>query len=332
MIIKCQSCNSEFKIDESRLKEGGSKVRCAVCKDVFEVYPSEKEPVEDPSLEDILVEEEYEETVALDSVPDVEAEKPEAVEESIEAGFDKAFEDVMDEKEPPTASTAQMDMEGAIDKASRVEEEGLTWADTDKQIPKKRAEVGEAPDIVLPKGKPGRSVGLLVVLVVILLLLGGAVTIFFLAPHLIPDSLSFLKPSTREEVTDVGIAKLGFKAVTGSFIESKEAGQLFVVKGMVTNNYSNRRSFILVKAAILDEQGKVVKRKMAYAGNIFRDEQIKTLTVDEITKAAKNRFGKGRMNLNLEPNSSIPFLIIFADLPENMTEFTVEAVRSSPGE
>jgi hypothetical protein len=36
------------------------------------------------------------------------------------------------------------------------------------------------------------------------------------------------------------------------------------------------------------------------------------------------------MNTNVLPNSSIPFVVVFDSLPEDMSEFTVEAVSSSP--
>lgn len=332
MNVECAECNSEFSIDESRLKDGGSKVRCAVCKNVFTVYPPEKEPVEELSLEE-SPEEELEETVALDSVSDLTEKEPETIEESIEAEFDKAFDDAM---EGPAGADQLpdlgegLDMEGAMDQASEIEEKVTRKAT--QEIPRRPEKVKKAPAAPRFVEKPRRSPLLMVVLLVILLVLGGAAAVYFLVPDLIPDSFSFLKPATREDIADVGIRRLSFKAVTGSFVDSHKTGQLFVVKGMVTNNYPEPRSFILVKGSILDENGAVVKRRLAYAGNIFREEQLKAMSLEDIKNGLKNRFGKGRMNLNIDPGGSIPFTIIFDDLPENMSEFTVEAVRSSAAE
>ncbi len=39
MIIQCENCKTEFNLDESLIKEGGSKVRCSVCKEIFMAYP-----------------------------------------------------------------------------------------------------------------------------------------------------------------------------------------------------------------------------------------------------------------------------------------------------
>lgn len=39
MVIVCQSCSRRFNLDETRLKPGGSKVRCSKCGAIFTVCP-----------------------------------------------------------------------------------------------------------------------------------------------------------------------------------------------------------------------------------------------------------------------------------------------------
>jgi len=43
-----------------------------------------------------------------------------------------------------------------------------------------------------------------------------------------------------------------------------------------------------------------------------------------------NKLGKAKMNVNISPKSSIPFTVVFDSLPNDMNEFTVEAVSSFP--
>jgi predicted Zn finger-like uncharacterized protein len=183
--------------------------------------------------------------------------------------------------------------------------------------------------------KPGKSPLLPAILIVLVLLLGGATAVYFFAPQYIPESvfqfMPFLKGAETREIRDPGIRRLSFKAITGRFAESTKAGQLFVVKGIVVNNYSSSRSYILVKGSILDDKGKVVKTKLTYAGNTFTDDEIKQLSDDRINQAMRNRPGKGNMNLNVQPQAAIPFMLVFDKLPDNLSEFTVEAVSSSPG-
>ena len=104
------------------------------------------------------------------------------------------------------------------------------------------------------------------------------------------------------------------------------------MKGSITNNYPDKRSFIRVRSNILDSKGKVVKSKIAYAGNTFSDKELLSLSMVEINNRLMNKFGKDNVNTNILPNSSIPFMITFGDLPEDISEFTVESVSSFPAE
>jgi hypothetical protein len=162
-------------------------------------------------------------------------------------------------------------------------------------------------------------------------LVGATAAIILWGPELIQDSLSILKPSERNELADAGHRRLSFSGVTGSFVESAESGHLFVIKGIVRNDYPKKRSFILIKGSILDDRGRVIKEKLAYAGNSLDEEDIKVANLEQINKAMKNKYGEDRKNVDVEPGGSVPFTIVFENLPDNLSEFTVEAVSSSPG-
>ncbi len=49
MIITCEECSTRFNLDDSVIKEAGSKVRCSVCRHIFTVLPSP-----DPLESDVL--------------------------------------------------------------------------------------------------------------------------------------------------------------------------------------------------------------------------------------------------------------------------------------
>jgi len=322
MILECENCESKFRVDESLLKAGGSKVRCSVCKHVFIAYPPEALQAEDLAADQIL-DEGLDETLSLESGVALGEEEAPTVKEAEESEFDLAFEEAMEEAEVHEAVSP--------DEIPDIEEEEIGVGET-ADMGREEPEAGPmASGTAVPRAKRGRSRVLPVILLIILLIVGGGAAVFFLAPDLIPDSVPFLKSPERPETTDPGVARLSFKAVTGSFIESDNAGQLFVIKGMVTNNYPKPRNFILVKGTILDDKGKAVKIKMSYAGNTFTEKEIKEKPLEELQKGLKNRFGKGKMNFNIQSGATIPFMIILDQLPENVTEFTVEAVSSSPG-
>ena len=69
MIITCNKCSTRFTLDDSFVKETGSKVRCSVCKHIFTTYPLIREP------EQIYAPvEDFDSEPALDDIPDFEME------------------------------------------------------------------------------------------------------------------------------------------------------------------------------------------------------------------------------------------------------------------
>jgi predicted Zn finger-like uncharacterized protein len=311
MIIECERCRSKFNLDDTLLKQGGSKVRCSVCKNVFKVYPPEPEPLAGTELE---------ETVALDSPP-VLADREEAGEDGIRGGEldqiprEAAAKPSLDEKVAPQAETP---------KGGAKDSQGLVPEDLDVQrIHEEEIRVDDRPQ----EKKTFRP--FLVILILIVILLGGSAAVYLFAPQMLPDTLSFLKPPQRQELADTGVSRLAFANVKGGFVQSSKEGQLFVIQGVITNNYPKSRSFILVKGSLLDDKGQVVKTKMAYAGNTFTEEEIKSLPIEEINKELKNRSGRQGSNVGVKPETGVPFFIVIEGLPDNLSEFTVEAVSSS---
>ncbi len=330
MIIACEKCKSTFQLDESLLRDEGSKVRCSLCRHVFTVYPETVSSVDAAASYDD-VDEELQETVALDSPP--------ALDDREETDFDTAFEAVMEKESVPEApldylrdegdvisseSSSGMDALGGI--GDEITEQGPDLAGvTDTESGEKTVKLPSAQE------KPRRSGRLFIFLLILLILIAAGVAVFFFKPSLIPESLHFLNPGTKQEITDLGVSRLNFKAVSGSFVESKTGGKLFIIKGMITNNYPRTRSYIFIKGALLDDQGKVVERKASYAGNSFTESELQDLSMGQIDEALKNKSGKDNMNVDVQPGGSIPIMIVFDGLPENLSEFTVEAVSSAPG-
>jgi len=327
MIIKCEKCGTKFNFDKSILNRNGSKVRCSVCKHIFLAYPSV--PVKADKDEVVFAAEDgFEKTIALDSPPTFDEVTIGIDKGDEEIDFDGFFDKPMegaDSEEDVTFQDIERKAGGIDEESDFLKDEGFAPTDIEKE-----AKGGMEGLAVSARKKTGKSHLLTVFLAIILILLGSGAAVFFFAPDLIPDSVPFLKKEKKQVITDAGVRRLTLKAVTGAFVGSEEAGQLFVIRGMVGNNYPKSRSFILIKGNILDSKGRVVRSKSAYAGNTFKDEKIKVLPLEEINKVLKNRAGMDKKNFNVAQGTYIPFMIVFENLPENLSEFTVEAVSSFP--
>jgi len=99
---------------------------------------------------------------------------------------------------------------------------------------------------------------------------------------------------------------------------------------LVINNYPDKRSFIRIKSNILGSKGTVVKNMIVYAGNPISDKELLSLSMEEIDNRLRDKLGKNKINTNILPNSSVPFMIVFSNLPKDVSEFEVEAISSSP--
>ena len=292
MIIQCRNCKTEFNLDESLIKEGGSKVRCSVCKEIFMAYPPPRSPGEDefPSLE-------------------------------AAAGFHHA--DLRDNPVPVEPEEIP-DRDDFLDELDVLEDDGSA-----EEVALDHEDAEFPPEEKKTKKKSSKL--RLFSLIILLLLVVAAAVFVYLKPEIIPESLPFLGSEKKQEQADPGVRLLMFSSVSGGFSDAENGGRLFVIRGMVTNKYPKPRSFILIKGSILDDQGKVVKTRTSYAGNSFTEEELKTLPFSDISEAMENRDGMARKNFNVPPGAAIPFMIVFDNLEGSLSEFTVEAVSSSPG-
>lgn len=354
MIVQCEKCNSKFRLDETLLKEGGSKVRCSACRHVFVAYPPgegpsswlDAEPADTaPSIE------EPEETVILDSPPDsgavdvesseepslsfagAEAEGEEAIDNEFDFALEEDFQESVGEEEEDQEIEAVSPEDRPVLDESRENRARESLARDDSQWQEEAVERGWEADEEEAIPRSGRRSAFLPVLLGFLVLLGiGAAAVTFFAPGVIPDSLDFLKPAEEKAIKDPGVKRLTFEGVKGSFVRTEQGKRRFVIRGTVVNNYSGPRSFVRIKTEILDGKGQVVRSSLVFAGNAFSGGELRGKSMKALEADMQRRSGKENTNVNLPPGGTIPFMAVFQELPENISEFTVEAVSSEPGQ
>ncbi len=348
MIIECMSCHAKFNLDENLLKEPGSKVRCSLCRHIFTALPSKEEVQIEEAFPEELEETERVATEEIskeeDLFSDFDKTPAEGIEEE-EVIVQEGEEFGKEEEELETVSVEDLshldsgfvermegesvDVDEAMDRATKVEEEIIAQKELERE-----EEVKEAEELFKPRPvvKKRHRAGLWITILLIVFIVTGAVyALIRLKPDLLSEYLPFFKrPLSKEQALDKGNQKLSFKDLKYSFVDSEKAGKLFVVKGLVINNYPDRRSFIRLRSTILDSKGKAIRGKTVYAGNQISDKELLSLSMEEIDNRLRNKLGKDKMNINIPPSSSIPLMIIFSNLPEDIIEYTVEPISSSP--
>lgn len=116
----------------------------------------------------------------------------------------------------------------------------------------------------------------------------------------------------------------------GFFLDSKKAGRLFVIQGEAINEYRGPRSAVAVKGLLFDSTGRTLLQQTAFCGNPLAADELQGMPFERIVEQMNNQFGDSLSNLNVPAGKSIPFTVVFRNLPPGLSEFSVEVVDSKP--
>ena len=68
----------------------------------------------------------------------------------------------------------------------------------------------------------------------------------------------------------------------------------------------------------------------AYCGNIIPEETLKSGNISDITKQMGVRQGNQDTNVNIKHGTSVMFMLVFSNLPEDLANFTVAVQGFEP--
>ncbi len=291
MIVQCANCGTKFNLDQSALPDEGAWVRCSKCQEVFQV--GGPEPAAEPARQ-------------------APAEQPEEARDHI-----------------------RLDLEGA---GSEREQRAEELADFGLMME------GDEPEETGGKG-PGGFFKVLfwIIAIVVLLAVAGtgalvAMDRLGVAPSLVqrfrgvPVLASFLGAGTKGmgEAEAPDEINMALSNVRGYYRNNAKAGRLFIIQGLVENHHGKDRMEVLVRGRLRDKNGKVARQAVVYAGVVFTPEELKELSLKELQARLGDAKGPDGSPYVVKPGGTIPFMIVFADLPSNLAEFTAEVVGSAP--
>lgn len=116
--------------------------------------------------------------------------------------------------------------------------------------------------------------------------------------------------------------------VSEKFIENNKIGTMLVITGKVRNEYDHPRSYIKVTAKLYADDKTLVKTAAVYCGNVISEKDLKSLEFSAINRRLQNKPGDQKINVDVKADKTIPFMIVFHRLPDNLAEYTVEVSRS----
>ena len=161
------------------------------------------------------------------------------------------------------------------------------------------------------------------------LLIGGAYGTYKLLDS-VGINIPFVSDLLKPEVQDAGNLKIHTSDIINKFVENSKVGQLLVITGKVKNGYSDTRSYISITGKLYTKGKILLKTKTVYCGTILSELELQNMDLDAINNRLSNRFGDNKSNIKVKADAIIPFMVVFADLPENLDEFTIEVAGSFP--
>ena len=114
------------------------------------------------------------------------------------------------------------------------------------------------------------------------------------------------------------------KSVNGRFVTNSTAGNLFVLTGRIENPSNITYSHIEIRGALITTNKEEAKIKNVFCGNIITEDMLKTGNISDINTLLTLKEGAHKINVNVAPGASVPFMVVFSDLPEKLENFTVK--------
>ena len=364
MIIVCPECSTKFNVNSDRLPDAGAKVRCARCKHVFHV---EKPAEEIPSSQTIFEEKISEEAVTQPAWETEDFSEPETdeadfsydrfqeldshqeqdenftfgsdgEEEKFSVGThatdntpddDFTFSDTAEESVSPIekAFASKNSDQDTSAEATDASSEELAEAFAKEHAPPAEPETPSRPAHEKKSGPFARIIRILLLLILVIVIIGG-VLIYMNGPDQLNQAIQQLFGQQTDRPVQTG--QITLTKLEGKFIQNKQAGELFLIRGEAINNYHEARAGIQVKGVIFDHNGKPLLQKTVFCGNPLSDEELQSLSFVELEKIMGNQFGNGLSNMKIDQGQAIPFDIVFKDLPQNLAEFSVKVTASKP--
>jgi hypothetical protein len=331
----------------------GLWMRCSRCHHVFfQENPLMSQPsaIAPPVLPVFTKEVEREKTSTF--IKEVEPEKPSVFTKEIEPEKTEsrlAFEPAVPPTPPPAAEkiseedTADVsyDYDEAIP-APPEREEVITETETTDQPDMELADItfsrgteepddtGEAMDIPdeqpLPPVRKKSSRWKAVLWTVLVVFVIPAVISFVIFPKLGERYMKLGEHGTKQILNLFGGSKPSNGEYVAGFVKVQDFRQRFVrndtlgrsiriVEGTVLNQSDFSIARIMVKVELLDSDSDVLNERVSYAGNVLTDQELSTLSEEEIMKRLSMPEGRNNLNERVIPNGQIPFMIVFSKDP-----------------
>ena len=319
MDIQCNSCGTTYFFDESRATGERMRFKCSKCGNIFDAQVSVPKAVE----EDLHVPEEIPQMEMDNHLEQMEGE--EEFKEDFREDFREEFREEYREEDHFPPEKSPIIVEGIIGAA----EAGLDI----EEMPD--IDIGEPPPRITmesPLARRGRGVVWRLapsILVAVLLIAAIVFGIYLVGSTMAPDLTAFLPRSIQHFFTrthESSVKDLVLTGEEGFFSRNNAVGHIYVVKGYVENRGDMPYSNIRVKGMLYNKEGVPLMEREVLCGIDISNRDLATLPGDDIYARMTAHPPEGTEIL--QPSRTIPYTVVFIDLPKDIYEYSISIVEA----
>jgi hypothetical protein len=123
---------------------------------------------------------------------------------------------------------------------------------------------------------------------------------------------------------------LSLTNVRAYYRDNQHVGRILVIQGDVLNLSGQTQINILVRVLLNDVNNRPVRQAVLYAGSVFTPDELRDLTLAEIQSHLVQPEDENGRIYELPPQGSLPFMIVLANLPDNIPDYTADVVGWQP--
>ncbi len=308
MIVTCASCLTKYNLDDSRLSLKGVKVRCSRCKHVFYVVPPPE--TREEITKDFESFAKYHEELIGPAPKEEEVSEPPEVAKKEEIREEEEERILFAEKPPEESLKPTLPV-------SPLEEER---PEVRPPFPRRRVQkMGWIPS---------RFFILVILLILLVLALFYTWTEMGRGGRLFPLIETPLKKLSAFWDQIWGLEKEGLWVGDLTRYEERMGDtSLFVIEGKVRNQSKSTKKHIKVKVLLFDQNKNMVASQEAVCGRLIPREELRKL-LSSLSKEEIMVHPQTAKEREVPPGKSVPFMVVFKNIPEEVKEFKVEIVEA----
>ncbi len=148
-----------------------------------------------------------------------------------------------------------------------------------------------------------------------------------------PEAFTFLSPDNIRALWQQRKmeAELSVQNVRGYYRDVAPGRRVFVIRGEVLNRSKAAQSLVQVRGNLFGPDGRTVASRTAYCGNVIDDAELPRLSAEAVDARLQNQVGDALSNVDIAPNTTVPFVVVFPEPPEGVEKYNAEVADAQAG-